>query len=270
MAYRMIAIDLDDTLLDSNLDIPDRVRDAINKAVDSGVYVVLCTGRIKNGSWRYHEALGLNTLMITTGGAQIYNTEGTCIYSHAVDPALTKELLTYAKDNDLHVQIYIDDNLVYYEKNKYAQGYETVNEITGIARPDLFELEDVHTPKILFISDFECVNEFQKAATKKFPSISIRRSKPTYLEFSSPGVSKGDALKFVAEYYGVDRSEIIAMGDAEIDIPMIEYAGLGVAMDNATSITKKAADYVCPSNNEGGVADVIEKYILEAQRENKA
>jgi hydroxymethylpyrimidine pyrophosphatase-like HAD family hydrolase len=128
----------------------------------------------------------------------------------------------------------------------------------------------VVTPKVLFISDIERMDDIQAKAEAEFPMLNIKRSKPTYIEFSTPGVSKGDALKFVAEYYGVKKEEVIAVGDAEIDIPMLEFAGLGVAMANATSVTKKVADTICPSNNEGGVADVIQKYILEAQNENKA
>lgn len=270
MAYKLIAIDLDDTLLDDNLTIPERVKDAVKKAVDLGIYVVLCTGRIPKSTRKYYDALGLDTLMISTGGAEIYDADNKAVYSRTVDPALVKRLMHYADSNGLHFQVYIDGDLVFRERNKYALAYEQICGLTGIVKPDLMEMETVVTPKVLFISDFERMDDIQTRAEKEFPMLNIKRSKPTYVEFSTPGVSKGDALKFVAEYYGVNRQEIIAVGDAEIDIPMLEYAGLGVAMANATLITKQAADAICPSNNEGGVADVIQKYILEAQNENKA
>ncbi len=270
MAYKLIAIDLDDTLLDSSLHIPDRVRNAIDKAVDLGIYIVLCTGRILKGSRRFYDELGLKTAMITTGGAEIYDEDGECIYSKNVDPAVVKEIIAFAQENGVHFQVYIGGDLVYHEKNKYLEGYETINGFKGVQMPGLLELNEIHTPKVLLITDPERMDGLQTAAKQKFPKLTITRSKPTYLEISSPGVSKGDALKFVAQYYGIQEAETIAIGDAEIDIPMIKVAGLGVAVANAAPITKKAARYICPSNNEGGVADVIDKFILEAQNENQA
>jgi Cof subfamily protein (haloacid dehalogenase superfamily) len=270
MAYKLIAIDLDDTLLDDNLNIPERVRDAVKKAVDLGIYVVLCTGRIPKSTRKYYDALMLDTLMISTGGAEIYDANNKSVYSRTVDPALTKKLMQYADSNGLHFQVYLDGDLVFRETNKYAEAYELSCGLKGIVKGDLMEMETVVTPKVLFISDVERMDDIQARAEAEFPMLSIKRSKPTYVEFSSPDVSKGDALKFVAEYYGVKSEDVIAVGDAEIDIPMLEFAGLGVAMANATPITKQAADALCPSNNEGGVADVIQKYILEAQNENQA
>ncbi len=270
MTFKLIAIDLDDTLLDSSLHIPARVSGAITKAVDLGIYIVLCTGRILKGSRRFYDELGLKTAMITTGGAEIYDGDGRCLYRQTMDPAIAKELVAFAQDNGVHFQVYIDGDLVYHEKNKYLTGYENANGFKGVEMPGLLALKEIHTPKILLISDPERMNDLQTAAKEKFPMLNINRSKPTYLEFSSPGVSKGDALKFVAQYYGIKESETIAIGDAEIDIPMIKAAGLGVAVANATLITKQAAGYICPSNDEGGVADVIEKFILEAQNENQA
>jgi len=270
MAYKLIAIDLDDTLLDDNLTIPDRVSDTVKKAVDAGIYVVLCTGRIPKSTRKYYDSLGLDTLMISTGGAEIYDANNNAVYSRTLDPALTKRLMQYAKSNELHFQVYIDGDLIYLETNKYARLYEQTCGLKGIVKPDLMEMDTVLTPKVLFISDIERMDDIQAKAEAEFPMLNIKRSKPIYVEFSTPGVSKGDALKFVAEYYGVKREDVIAVGDAEIDIPMLEFAGLGVAMANATPVTKQVADAVCPSNNEGGVADLIQKYILEAQNENEA
>ena len=270
MAYKLIAIDLDDTLLDSALKIPARVKEAVKKAADTGTYIVLCTGRVLKGSRRFYDELGLKTAMVTTGGAEIYDADGTCIYKQTVDPAIVRELLAFAQENNVHFQVYIGGDLVYHEKNKYLEGYETANGFKGIEMPNLLELEEIRTPKVLLISDPERMDGLQAAAKERFPMLNVNRSKPTYIEFSSPGVSKGDALKFVAAYHGVKEAETIAIGDAEIDIPMIKAAGLGVAVANATPITKQAADIICPSNDENGVAFVIEKYILEAQNENQA
>lgn len=264
MAYKLIAIDLDDTLLNSSLEITPRVKNAVTKAAESGIYIVLCTGRILKGSRRFYDALGLKSAMITTGGAEIYGEDGACIFRRTVDPAAVKELLAFAIEQGVHFQVYIDGDLVYREENKYIGGYEKANAIKGVVMPNLLELDEIHTPKILLISDPERMDDLQETAKQRFPMLNITRSKPVYLEFSSPGISKGDALMFVAKYYNLNKEEIIAIGDAEIDVPMIKAAGLGVAMANATPITKQAADYICPSNDEDGVAYVIEKFVPEA------
>ncbi len=270
MAYKLIAIDLDDTLLTDELIIPQRVKEAIKKAVDMGIYVVLCTGRIRKGTQRFYDEFGLDTLMITTGGAQIYDAQGNAIYTRSVDPQLVRKLIDYAQENNLHVQVYLDGDLVYRERNKYSDVYESFCGFKGIEKSDLYEMETIITPKVLYITELELMDDLRTKAEALFPMLNIKRSKPTYLEFASPGVSKGDALKFVAEYYHIDSKDVIAVGDADIDLPMLEYAGLGVAVANATPDVLLAADYICRSNNEGGVADVIEKFILEAQHEDKA
>lgn len=262
MSYKLIAIDLDDTLLDDNLNISERVRNTIKKASDKGIYVVLCTGRIPKSTRRFYDSLALNTLMISSGGAEIIDADGNCVYSKNVDSDLVKKLLAFASKHNVHAQVYIDGDLVYRKKSKYSESYEQQCALTGVVRPDLMEIENIQTPKVVLISDVERIDDLQTCAEAEFSMLNIKRSKPIYLEFASPGVSKGDALKFVADYYGIDRQDVIAIGDADIDIPMIEFAGLGVAISNASPITKKAADYICSSNNDGGVADVIEKYIL--------
>jgi len=262
MSYKLIAVDLDDTLLNSRLQISPRVKNAIAKAVSKGLYVVLCTGRILKGSRRFYDELGLQTLMITTGGAEIYDSGGKHVYSHNMDPAVVKKLIAFSQTHGVHFQVYMNGELVYREKNAYSESYEQANSFTGTVRPDLFELERIETPKVLMIADIGRMDALQASARKEFPMLSVRRSKPTYLEFSSLDVSKGDALRFVADYYGVDMNDVVAVGDAEIDIPMIKYAGLGVAVANAVPLVKQAADVICASNDEDGVADIIEEYVL--------
>ena len=103
----------------------------------------------------------------------------------------------------------------------------------------------------------------QPQAQARFPNLRVVRSKPIYLEFNSPTANKGAALKFIAQQYGIAREEILAIGDSQIDISMFEYAGLGVCLENGTSDAKEAAGYVAPSNDNDGVADAIEKYVLQ-------
>lgn len=265
MEYKLIAIDIDDTLITNEGNIPQRVVNTIQKAKDIGIHVVLATGRIKTGAQRYYEKLGLDTLFITAGGAEVYDVGGKGLYLRPVDTNLIKKILTYSYEKGLHPQVYIDGELVYRDKNKYALKYEESYGLPGIVMPDIMEKEQIVTPKVLIVLDEDKNMSVKKDLQKLFPTLAIVRSKPMYIELAHRDVSKGEALKFVAEYYNVKPEQIIAVGDSEIDISMLKFAGLGVCVSNAHDDVKKVADIVCASNEQGGVADIIEKYILEAK-----
>lgn len=261
MAYRLAAVDLDDTLLTSDRTIHKRAKESLNKAVLAGVKVVLCTGRTKKGAKRFYDELGLDTLLITTGGAQIFDGDN-AVFARYLQPELAKRLLIYAYDNGLYANVYMNGELVFRERNSFTDLYEKHYGHRGVVIPDLLE-RDIITPKVLFYMETGKMDAIQESVKKEFPMLSAVRSHPNYLEFADPEVNKGAALKFVAAHYGIAREEIIAFGDTEIDIPMLKFAGLGVAVENGYSGAKQAADLVCASNNEGGIADIIEKYILE-------
>ena len=270
MEYKLIAIDVDDTLLDNSLNIPERVSRAIRKATEMGVRIVLCTGRTKKGGQRFYDELGLDTLYITAGGAEVYDAAGHALFTRGVDPPLVKQILEYAGQHDIHAQVYIDGELVYSKKSFYSDLYERSYGHPGILEPNLLKMPQIITPKVLYVIDEDRIAGVKKDVEQRFPMLTIKQSKPIYLEFAHPSVNKGEALAFTANHYGIDRSEVIAIGDTDIDIPMLEYAGLGVAMANAAPHVLDAADIICPSNEEGGVADVIEQYILEGAYESQA
>lgn len=261
MGYKMIAIDLDFTLLDSHGNIPERTAKAIHAAKDAGIRVVICTGRTIKGMRRFHDVLSLDTLMITSGGAEVYDAEGQIIFGYPVEPKLVKQVLAFAREYGVHAQVYVGGELAYHSKNSYAEKYEQSYGFPGIEIPDIYDRDDLLTPKILFMSEPETILAMQREAETRFPQLAVKRSKPEFLEFVHPDVSKGEAMKFVADHYGIDLKDVVAVGDSEIDISMIEAAGLGVAVANASDETKAAADMVCASNDDAGVADVIDQIL---------
>jgi Cof subfamily protein (haloacid dehalogenase superfamily) len=200
---------------------------------------------------------------LVTGGAEVFDGAGNTLFTRNLEPGTAKALLEFAYNRGLYANVYIGGNIVFRERNSATDAYEERAGYTGILVPDLLERE-ILTPKVLVFASDDNMADIQESVRKEYPELIIVRSFATYLEFLSPGVSKGSALEFAANYYGIDRNEIIAIGDTEIDIPMIKFAGLGVAVASADSGAKQAADIVCASNEQGGVADVIDKYILEA------
>ena len=149
-------------------------------------------------------------------------------FSRGVDPALARQVLEFGDRLGMHSQVYIDGELVYREKSRYSDYYESSYAHPGIVMPDLMDLPEIITPKVLFVIDEDKIAAVKKEAEKLFPMLTIKQSKPMYLEFAHPSVDKGEALAFTAGHYGVRREEVIAVGDTDIDIPMLKYAGLGV------------------------------------------
>ena len=271
MTYRMIAIDLDDTLLSSgHKTIPERSAQAVRRAKAAGLSVVLCTGRTIKGMRRFHDELGLDTPMITSGGAEVYDADGQILFADRLDPKTVRQVLQFAQEYGVHAQVYVDGELAFRQHNALAAQYERSYGFPGIEIPDLLERKDIVTPKVLFMADPDTILTMQQDAVRRFPELVIKRSMPEYLEFVRPGVNKGVALKFIAAHFGIDLQEVVAVGDSEIDIPMLEAAGLGVAVANASEEAKAAANMVYASNDEGGVADVIEMILREENHENKA
>jgi Cof subfamily protein (haloacid dehalogenase superfamily) len=267
----MIAIDLDDTLLSSgHKTIPERSAQAVRRAKAAGLSVVLCTGRTIKGMRRFHDELGLDTPMITSGGAEVYDADGQILFADRLDPKTVRQVLQFAQEFGVHAQVYVDGELAFRQHNALAAQYERSYGFPGIEIPDLLERKDIVTPKVLFMADPDTILTMQQDAVRRFPELVIKRSMPEYLEFVRPGVNKGVALKFIAAHFGIDLQEVVAVGDSEIDIPMLEAAGLGVAVANASEEAKAAANMVCASNDEGGVADVIEMILREENHENKA
>ena len=262
MSYKLVAIDLDDTFINSKHQFTQRTKEAVKSAVKKGVSIVIATGRTYRGTLRYIQRINLKAPTITCGGAMVIDRRGNKIYESQVSHEQAKRVLEYAKSIGVHSQVYLNDDFVFPIRTEYTKIYEGFFGFPGVEAPDLLEYKDLTTPKVLFISEPEKIIEIQKEAAALFPELMVARSKPFYLEFNNPKASKGAALEFLANDMGIPREEVIAIGDSEIDASMIEYAGLGVAVENAIPSVKEKADFITCSNDQEGVAHVLEKYVL--------
>lgn len=268
--YKLIAIDIDGTLLNDNKEITKEVNEAIQAAKARGVKVVICTGRPIGGVRPLIEELKLqdeDEYVITYNGALVQNTH--------TNEVVAEESLTF-KDlkvlYDLSVELnspmhYFDTKTVYTpnkEINYYTLYEAYINKIPLQYKPIDEVSEDMPIPKLMFIDEPERLNDVIAAIPESFKEqYAMVKSAPFFLEILHPSVSKGNAVKQLAEKLGIKREEVICMGDGENDLSMIEYAGCGVAMANAEPSVKELAKFHTLSNNENGVAYAIEKLILE-------
>ncbi|GAB6138041.1 Cof-type HAD-IIB family hydrolase [Halanaerobaculum tunisiense] len=267
MEYELLAIDLDDTLLGDDYKIAARTQEAIKQAEELGVKVVIATGRMYASALPYIKQLECTEEVITYNGALVKEAATDEIIDHQPVPLeLAQQVSTYVEEHDLHLNLYVDDLLYVNKVGLEAEYYE---EVSGV-KPILIEEEvtdflDQPSTKLLIVEkDLDRVEEILADLEEQLGSqLYITASKSYFIEIMTPDVSKAAALDRVAEKAGIAAEDIVAIGDSYNDLEMIDYAGLGVAVDNARGQVKEVADYITLSNDEAGVAEVIEKFILD-------
>lgn len=262
--YKLIAIDVDDTLLSDTLTVSEETKAALKAAIDKGVNVTLATGRMYASAVQIAKQINLNVPIITYQGSLVKTLlEGKVLYERYVPTKAAVQIQQYCLQHGLHLQLYVDDLLYGMEDNEIIKEYSDRSKIPFIIEPDFNKLIDKPLGKMLIIDDpvkLDRVESELKALVGE--EAHITKSKPHYLEITHKEGTKGHALRYMAEHLGCSMQETIAIGDSWNDHEMIEAAGLGVAMGNATDKLKAIADYVTLSNNEDGVRHVIEKFVL--------
>lgn len=264
--YQLIALDMDGTLLKEDKTISDRTKKAIYEAREKGVKVVLASGRPIEGLNRYLKELDLispNDYVMSFNGSIVQNTETKqVIFKNILTGKDLKKLYELSKQIGVNIHAFTKKGCVTPVMNEYTQVEGRINGI------DVYEVdygmisEDEDVIKVMFIDPESVLEEAIKRIPDSFyEEYTIVRSAPFFLEFLNKASSKGTGIKALGEYLGIAKEEIICVGDAGNDLDMIEYAGLGVAMGNAFEEVKQAADYVTLTNEEDGVAHVIEKFI---------
>jgi Cof subfamily protein (haloacid dehalogenase superfamily) len=266
---RCIAIDLDDTLLKTDLTIDTEDQRAISRAIESGVKVLLASGRMVQSMRPYAVKLGLDVPLIAYNGAIIQETVSEKnLYHRPVPTGVALELVPIFRKYGIHLNAYVNDQLYMDELTVWGEKYAANAGVTPHPVGDLCGLlagELSH--KLLAVGDEKKIDWVQEFLWKEFgDTLQFVKSKPTYLEILAPGVSKGNALRELAEGWGFDRSEVMAIGDAPNDLSMVEWAGVGVAIGNACEVLRRAADLVVADHDHQGVAEAFEKVVFGGVR----
>lgn len=269
MSIKLVAIDIDGTLLNSDRKITPRVKESLQMANAKGTNIVLCTGRPLPGVQDLLKELDLfgeNDYVITYNGALVQATQSKKIISQhtlSYDDFLEIELMSRKVGSHLHT---IDDTTIY-TANKNISSF-TVHEAFLVNMPLKYRTVEEMTPELNIIKMMmidepaildQAIDKIPESFKEKFTTV---KSTEFYYEILNKNASKGIALKELANHLGIAQEETMAIGDNENDLSMIAYAGVGVAMGNATETVKLAADVLTTSHDEDGVANVIEKYVL--------
>ncbi len=264
---KLVALDLDHTLLGEDRLISGRNKAAIAEALELGIKVVLCTGRMFRASERFARELNLSGPLICYNGALAKElASGETLFHQPLALELAKQLLRFAQDERLHVNFYYQDRLYFERWTEEAKFYTSQSQVPGEAVGDLLAFLPGPPTKLLFVMEPDRVQSMWRSLREEFAGkLNVTVSESRYLEFLAPRVNKGRALAALGERLGIEAAEVMAIGDSFNDLELIRAAGLGVAMANAPQAVKAEADFVTQSNGEDGVAGAIEKFILKEE-----
>lgn len=267
MKYKIIATDMDKTLLNENHKIGEKSIKAIVKAQKEGVVFILASGRPTTAMKKYAKELEMtenNGYIISYNGAKITRCKDWMVlFQKGLLIKDLEYLFNFAKENDTSIVTYIDGIIYAYNRNKYT---EIEKDYTG------FSIVDINSPKDLKVSEvMKCIiideEEKIKKLHYKFNTENKEKyfstiSDPHFLEITNIKVNKGKTLKFLCDLIGVKMENVIACGDSYNDISMLKEAGLAIAPENANKDIKKICDDVLTDHKNDFMKDVINKYIF--------
>lgn len=265
--YKLMAIDMDGTLLRNDKTISKETKEALKKARKKGVKVVLATGRPIDGVMRYLEELDLihnNEYVLSFNGAIIKEIgTGKVICRDVLKGQDFIDLYKLSKKLGVNIHAFSEEGCITPKMNKYSELEGSINGIQVIEKDiskinseeDIIKIMMIDEPEILQIA----IDKLPKEIYDKY---TVVRSAPYFLEFLSKTCNKGEGIEKLSKYLSISREEVICIGDAGNDSHMIEFAGLGVAMENAFPEIKEIADFVTTSNEEDGVANIVNRFLM--------
>ena len=270
---KLIAIDMDGTLLNEEKHIKKAQKEVIHEAIEDGIKIVLCTGRPLYGILPFYKELGLHELdeegyVILNNGCSVHKTKDWELIECAeITPDDIEYLYKFSEKYEVNFTL-VD------ETHYFNIGRKPTEELIIDSQFVFSDITDItleeaksgkyKVVKAMFLGNPEEMAKFQKeyenTLKEKYEGV---LSQPYVYEILPKGNNKGTGLKNLAENLGIKQEEVMAIGDGNNDVEMLEYANYGVAMGNATELARKAAKYITDTNENDGVAKAIKKYALD-------
>jgi len=267
MKYKLIASDMDGTLVNSKSELTERTKEAIIKAVDAGVLFVTATGRPFSNVQEVNNLLSKDMPFIVFNGAAAYMGKSEkLLFERFLDFDLATEAFNIGQEKNMSQIIWTGPRLWANRRDDGTNAYHDI--CKGLDMSIVTDLTTIRDEvegisKVLWIDHPDNIKLLSVEMCGHFKGrLKCVSSMPHFLEFVSNDAGKGTALAEIGRLFGIDKSEMIAIGDGYNDVCMLEYAGLGVAVANAPDDIKSKCGYITKSNNEDGVAEVIDRFIL--------
>lgn len=269
MRYEMIVLDLDGTLTNREKMITPSTREVLMRAQEQGKIVVLASGRPTYGVMPLAKELELEKyggyILSFNGGVIINCRTREVKFSRLLPVEANEKIIGLAEEHRVNILTYEGEGIITPDpEDMYVQKEAVINHMEARRVENFKDYVKFAVPKFLLLDDgdyLESVEARVKAALGK--NFSVYRSEPYFLEVLPKGVDKAQSLERLLESLNLTREQMIACGDGYNDLTMIQYAGMGVAMGNAVLPVRKAADYITLTNDEDGIAHVVERFLLE-------
>lgn len=268
MNYKILALDMDGTLLNAKRQISEKTLAAIRQATECGVIVTVATGRSWTGFKQYAAVLELQNPVILYNGGMIVSPDGSDVYfQQNLEPDAAQEIMRHGQSYGVTQIIWAGERLYSFADTERLRRYAAVAGCDFTILTDEGEaLAKQGITKVLWTAEAEQIMQYQEVLPKILKAdVNDSTSSPWFLEFVDNRVSKGAALSKFAAHFEVEPAQVIAVGDAMNDRTMLQYAGLGVAMENAPDALKEHADFITRTNDADGVAHVIERFIVSGE-----
>lgn len=291
--YKLIAIDLDGTLLNSYGEVSNRNKLAIKKAVEAGVQVVLCSGRISNSVENIANEIGANSYLIGGNGAIVYDIQSEKIlYNKYMNKELILKLIKKCEENSIYYSIFAENsivasslkyNVLFYnsenakktsdKKTKINLVHNIYDYIKESSFKEFSKITICDSNKIIFDGIIKKLRQIKEVEVLDVEHLSSKKIKNGtkieeiayyYTEVTNKGVNKWTAIKFLIDKLGISKEEVMAIGDNTNDQEMIVNAGLGIVMGNSAPHVKRIGDITVGTNDEDGVAEAIEKFVINS------
>lgn len=266
---KLIALDLDGTLVNESLEISARTLDVLRRVeAEKGVKVVLATGRMFPSAIPFARTLGVTSPLIAYQGAMIRDIRESLadvlshpiLFHRPIELEITRKIIDIVQEQDLHANIYINDRLYTTRFNPNSTYYQKISGVVPQQADDLLAILTEAPSKIMIIDD--ACDRLVSHLREAFPAtLSICKSRYNFCEIVDASVSKWQAIQHLMQEWDIRPEEVMAIGDQENDLSMLEGAGIGVAMGNAPDNVKERANYVTESIDHDGAARAIEKFV---------
>ena len=240
-----------------------RTAAALRAARAAGIHVVIATGRMYRSVRPYAEAVGIvDPLVCYQGAAVVDRVSGEWLLHEPIPLALAREAIGAVLDEGFALNCYVDDELYVAAITEHARAYADFQSIPLHEVGDLLGWIERPPTKLVVVDDPAALDALRPRLEARFGGrLYIAKSLPYFLELANPAISKGSGLAFVAAHVGFAAERTIAFGDGENDLELLDWAGFGIAVENADQGLKARADWICPSAEEEGVAQVLEALL---------
>jgi Cof subfamily protein (haloacid dehalogenase superfamily) len=258
-----LACDLDRTLIAEDVVLRPRTLEAIGAARVAGIHVLLVTGRMFQSVRRYAQAAGIDEPVVCYQGAVVADPVTGEFLRHVPMPlAEAREVIAAVESTGFTILCYVDDELYVARETPESDAYAGFQHLVVHPVGDLNAWLPKAPTKLVTVAEPTLLDALEARMKERFDGrLYISKSLPHFLEFASPNVTKAAGLDFLAEHLGFSRGRTVAFGDGENDVELLDWAGYAVAVANADAKVLAIADFVCPSVDEEGVAQVIEAYL---------